>query len=207
MALEEAERFGLDLVFPWLRARLDHVKRAGSRRYIYPVPDELQLLVHTRRRTAAGRRELSRLLDEIEKPSTNGMYRFALDEVIVWLGSDSALVTERVERWAKGPVRQRRLALSFLSSSSWTVFTRRARLLLDARPNDPELRRALIYAREPLSFIGDRQPYYGARADDYRRWMRSKDARLRELGREAAAHYDQLADEAAEYDRRERERI
>lgn len=207
MALEEAERFGLDLVLPWLRARLDHVKRRADGRYIHPLPDELQPLVDTRRISAAGRRELRRLLDEVEKPSTKGMYRFGVDEAIAWLGSDGEEVTRRIAVWAKGTRHQRRLGLSFLNSGNWRVFTRRARLVLDAQPNDGEVRQALIYAREPLGFVGSREPYYRARADDYRRWIRSKDPRLREIGREAVEHYERLADEAEEYDRRERERI
>ena len=135
------------------------------------------------------------------------MYRYGVDEAITWLGSDSAEVTRRVGKWAKGSAHERRIALSFVSSGSWAVFTRRARLVLDARPNDPETRRALIYAREPLSFVGSREPYHRARAGDYRRWVRSKDPRLRELGREAVEHYERLADEAAVYDRRERDRV
>jgi hypothetical protein len=208
MALEEAERFGLDLVLPWLRARLDHVKRrANGHYYIHPLPDELHPLVYTRRTSAAGRRELRRLLDEVEKPSTKGMYRYGVDEAITWLGADSAEVTRRVAKWAKGSMSQRRLALSFLGSGNWAVFTRRARLVLNARPFDPEIRRALIYAREPMSFVGSREPYYRGRADEYRRWLHSKDSLLGEIAREAVEHYEQLADEAEDYDRRERDRI
>jgi hypothetical protein len=59
----------------------------------------------------------------------------------------------------------------------------------------------------PRSFFGSREPYYRARVNDYRRWTRSKDMRLREVGREAIAHYERLADEAEDYDRRERDRI
>jgi hypothetical protein len=207
MALKEAERFGLDLVLPWLRARLDHVKRRANGHYIHPLPDELHPLVYTRRTSAAGRRELRRLLDEVEKPSTKGMYRYGVDEAVTWLGADSAEVTRRVAKWAKGSMNERRLALSFLSSGNWAVFTRRARLVLNARPFDPEIRRALMYAREPMSFVGSREPYYRGRADDYRRWLRSKDALLREIAREAVEHYERLADEAEDYDRRERDRI
>jgi hypothetical protein len=175
--------------------------------YIYPLPDELHPLVHRRRTRAAGRRELRRLLDEVQKPSTKGIYRHGVGEAIAWLGSDSAEVTRRVAEWAKGTKRQRHLALSFLSSGNWTTFTQRARLVLDARPYDPEIRRALIYAREPLGFVGSREPYYRARANDYRRWLRSKEPRLRGLGREAVEHYERLAEEAADHHRRERERI
>lgn len=207
MALEEADRFGLDLVLPWLRARLDHVKRRANGHYIHPLPEELQPLVYTRRTSAAGKRELCRLLDEVEKSSTRGMYRYGVDEAIAWLGADSAELTRRVGRWAKGSVRQRRLALSFVSSGNWAAFTRRARLVLNARPFDTEVRRALIYAREPMSFVGSREPYFRARANEYRRWIRSKDPLLREIGSEAVEHYERLADEAEEYDRRERERI
>lgn len=94
-----------------------------------------------------------------------------------------------------------------LSSGNWAVFTPRARLVLNARPFDPEIRPALIYAREPIGFVGSREPYYRARANDYRRWVRSKDPRLRDVGRDAVEHYERLEDEAADYDRRERERI
>ncbi len=207
MALEEAERLGLDLVLPWLRARLDHVKEGAGSRYIHPLPDELQPLIYARRASAAGRRELRRLLDELEKPSTSGLYRFGVDEAIAWLGSDSAEVTRCVAKWAKGSKSQRRLALSFLGCGSWSMFTRRARLVLNARPDDPEIRRALIYAGEPRSFVGSREPYYRAHADNYRRWVRSRDPRLRVIGREAVEHYERLADEAEDYDRRKRERI
>jgi hypothetical protein len=207
MVLKQAEWFGLDLVLPWLRARLDHVKRRANGRYIHPLPEELQPLVYTRRTSAAGKRELGRLLDEVERPSTKGMYRFGVDEAIAWLGADSAELTRRVGKWAKGSANQRRLALSFLSPGNWAVFTRRARLVLDARPIDPEVRRALIFAREPMSFIGSREPYFRSRANDYRGWIRSKDPLLREVGREAVEHYEQLAEQAAEQDRRERERI
>lgn len=207
MALEEAERLGLDLVLPWLRARLEHVRERANGRYIHPLPDELQGLVYPRRATSAGRRELRRFLDEIEKPSTAGLYRLGIDEAITWLGADSAEVTRRVGKWISGSKHQRRLALSFVGSGNWRVFTRRARLVLDARPNDADVRQALIYAREPLGFVGSREPYYRARASDYRRWLRSKDPRLREAGREAVEHYERLADDARDRDRRERDRI
>jgi hypothetical protein len=128
MALQEAERFGLDLVLPWLRARLDYVKQCGSGHYVYPLPDDLRPLVYTRRAKAAGRRELRRLLDEIEKPSTKGMYWYGVNEAITWLGSDSAEVTRRVTVWTNGSKHERGLALSFLSSGNWTVFTRSSRI-------------------------------------------------------------------------------
>lgn len=146
-------------------------------------------------------------MDEVERPSTRGMYRYGVDEAIAWLGADSAELTRRVGKWAKGSANQRRLALSFLSPGNWAVFTRRARLMLNARPTDPEVRRALIFTREPMSFVGSREPYFRARANDYRRWARSKDPRLREIGREAVEHYELRANEAEQQELRERERI
>jgi hypothetical protein len=100
------------------------------------------------------------------------------------------------------------LAFAFLSSASWPVFTKRARALLDARPADPQVKEALLRARDPVSsinFMGDLEPSYRARADDYRRWMRSRDPRLREIGQAAVALYERLADEQAERERREQE--
>jgi len=40
-------------------------------------------------------------------------------------------------------------AFAFLAAASWPVFTERARALLDARPNDPQVREALLKARDP----------------------------------------------------------
>src|SRR5712691_10619577 len=39
------------------------------------------------------------------------------------------------------------------------VHATRARIVLDAHPNDQEICQALIYAREPLGFVGRREPY------------------------------------------------
>ena len=70
------------------------------------------------------------------------------------------------------------------------------------------MKEALLRARDPvssISFMGDLEPSYRARADDYRRWVRSRDPRLREIGQAAVALYQRLADEQAERERRERE--
>jgi hypothetical protein len=53
--------------------------------------------------------------------------------------------------------------------------------------------------------MGDLEPSYRARADDYRRWVRSRDPRLREIGQAAVALYERRADEQAERERREQE--
>jgi hypothetical protein len=67
-----------------------------------------------------------------------------------------------------------------------------------------------LRGRDPFSsfgFIGDLEPAYRAAADEYRRWTYSRDRRLRELGQEAVALYERLADELAAKERRERERV
>jgi hypothetical protein len=102
------------------------------------------------------------------------------------------------------------LAFAFLDSASWPVFTQRARTLLDARPGDPQVREVLLRARDPFSsggFIGSLEPSYRAHADEYRRWTRSRDPRLRELGHEAVRLYERLADEEAAKEWREREHV
>jgi hypothetical protein len=209
LTLEQIERFGLNLVIPWLRARLDYVKsQAASGRYIHPLLDELEPLLQAHRRRADAKREFRRLLDELETGAT-GMYRLAVEETVGWLGIDSGELTRRINQWAQAGEDKWELAFAFLASARWSVFTERARALLDARPDDLQVREALLKARDPLSsisFMGDLEPSYRARADEYRRWTRSRDPRLRELGQEAVALYQRLADEQAENERRERER-
>jgi hypothetical protein len=208
LTLEEAERFGLKLVIPWLRARLGYVKsQAAGGHYIHPLLDELQPLLHDRRRRADAKREFVRLLAELEA-GASGMYRVAVAETVGWLGIDSSELTRRINQWARAGEEKRELAFAFLPSASWPVFTERARALLDARPDDPRVKEALLRARDPLSstsFIGDLEPSYRARADDYRRWVRSRDPRLREIGQAAVALYQRLAHEQAERERREQE--
>ena len=208
LTLEQVERFGLNLVIPWLRARLEYVKsQAAGGHYIHPLLDELQPLLHDRRRRADAKREFVRLLDELEA-GTSGMYRLALGETVDWLGIDSGELTRRINHWARTGEDKRELAFAFLPSASWPVFTERARALLDARPGDPQVKEALLRARDPfssISFMGDLEPSYRARADDYRRWVRSRDPRLREIGQAAVLLYERLADEQAERERREQE--
>lgn len=207
LTLEELERIGIDAVMSWMKARLEYVKAQANGRYIDTLPDDIQPLLHARRGRASSRRELERLLDELEKPTTQGLFQHALEEAISWLGYDSEIVTHRVGAWAEGDDREVGLALTLVSFGNWKTFTKRARVILDARPDDSDVRNALIVARRPMSFIGSQEPYYKARADDYRRWLRSRDERLRQVGREAVSIYEGLAEEAAERERREQERI
>ena len=208
LTLEHVERFGLNLVIPWLQARLEYVKsQAASGHYIHPLLDELQPLLHARRRRVDAKRELVRLLDELEA-GTSGMYRLALEETVSWLGIDSGELTRRINQWARAGEDKQELAFAFLPSASWAVFTERARALLDARPDDPQVKEALLRARDPfstISFMGDLEPSYRACADDYLRWVRSRDSRLQRIGQAAVALYERLADEQAERERRERE--
>jgi hypothetical protein len=213
LTLEEVERFGLDLVLPWLRARLDYAKsQAASHRYIGPLPDKLQPLLHARQRRAAAKHELRRLLDELEA-GASGWYQLNLGQAVCWLGIDSSELTRRINEWVRAGEDKWTLAFAFLASASWPVFTKRAHVLLDVRPGDSQVREALLRARDPfssissVSFIGDLEQSYRACADEYRRWMRSHDPRLRELGQEAVERYEQLAGEEAAKQRREREHI
>jgi hypothetical protein len=210
LTLEVIDRFGFDLVIPWLRARLDYVKsQIGSGRYIHHLPDELQPLLYARRRQADAKREFRRLLDELEA-GAGGMYRYSLVQAVSWLGIDSNELTRRVSRWARAGEDAQSLAFAFLDSASWPVFTQRARALLDARPDDPQVREVLLRARNPFSssgFIGSLEPSYRAHADEYRHWTHSRDPRLRELGQEAVRLNERLADEEAAKERRERERV
>jgi hypothetical protein len=207
MALEEVQLLGLDLVLPWLREHLDHVRIGGAARFVQPLPDELQPHVHSRGGTAGGRRELERLLDELEKTTTTGLYRMAVEEAVSWLGSDSAAVTRRIGRWAIGGKRERQLAHRYVHSGNWRIFTSRARLLLAARPDDPDVHASLIAPRYPRVFMGSLEPHYQACANQYRRWYEHRDRRLRALGIQAVEQYERLAEEAAERERRERETI
>lgn len=208
MTLSELEQHKIDLTFDWLRARLDHVRRHHKTRYMQPLPDELGPFVRSRRRQVAAKAELECLLQELEKPSTDGMYRFGVNQAIEWLGGDSDTVTAKVADWIHGGPRMRQLALSFVHSSNWKVFTKRAQVVLDARPSDPEIRRILIGVRRyPSSWIGSMEPYLRTQADAYRQWTRSRDRRLRTLGAEAVTEYERLAQEAVAQERRNRERI
>jgi hypothetical protein len=207
--LETAERLGLDLVILWLRARLDHVKsQAGRGRYVGLLPDELRPLLHARSRRASAKRELQRLFDDLEAGAT-GTYQNNLVEAVCWLGIHSSELTRKIDEWARAGGDKRDLAFACIASASWPVFTKRARVLLDARPDDPQVKEVLLQAQEPYSsggFAGSLEREYRSRADEYRRWTRSRDRRLRELGQEAVARYERLADEQAANERRERER-
>jgi hypothetical protein len=205
LVLEELEEAGLDLVLPWVAARLKFVREAAVGRYVNTLPEEIHHLLYARRNRASSRRELTRLLDEIEKPTSTGLYRHGLEQAIAWLGADSEILTRRIATWARGGVHEVRLAHSFANYGKWRTFTKRARLLLDARPTDAGLREWLIESRHPMSFVGSREPYYRARANDYRRWIRSKDHRLRKLGEEAASLYEERADAAVQQERREQD--
>jgi hypothetical protein len=207
LLMEELHRHGIDVVIPWLRERLDYVRKRDKKTYIHPLPDDLAPLVRARRSRAAARSELARLLREIEKPATTGMYRFGVDEAITWLGGDSEVLTKKVGEWIVGAPRRRQLAYSFVNSGNWRTFTKRARLMLDARPNDEGLRRFLIESRRPGSWIGSLEPFFRSRVEEFSAWTRSKDPRVRALGFEAIAHYTREAEEAVLAERRERDRI
>jgi hypothetical protein len=207
MALDEARAFGLDLALPWLRERLEFIRQGTTARFVEPLPDELQPLVHAVRRTASGKLELEWLLDELEKPTTTGLYRMAVEEAVVWLGAESPAITRRIPKWATGSDREVQLAYQFVNSANWRVFTKRARLLLDARPEDPDVEESLIAVRHPRAFMGSQEPYFQARADEYRRWLKHRDVRLRRIAKEAIARYERIASEEAERERRERDAI
>jgi hypothetical protein len=164
------------------------------------LPDEIAQLIIPRRRTADGKRLLGELLDEVEKESTKGAYRMAVDTAVEWLGRDAAEVTKKVGEWITGTPRLRDLAVSFVISSDWRVYTKRVKIVLDARPNDNALARSLVGPRFPRSWIGNMSQYYRGEVDRYRQWTRSRDPRLRQLGLEAVAAFEELAaqEEASE---------
>jgi hypothetical protein len=138
------------------------------------------------------------------------VYRLGVEEAVRWLGIDSSELTQRINQWARAGDDKLGLAFAFLATASWPVFTERARVLLDARPNDPQVREALLWVRDPSysnGFIGDLEPSYRAAADEYRRWTRSRDPRLRKLGQEGVALYERRAHEEAAKERREQERV
>jgi len=210
LALAQVERFGLELVIPWLQARLDYVKsQAAVSHYVHPHLEELEPLLRTRRRRAAAKREFNRLLNELEA-GASGVYRLGLEDAVRLLDIDSSELTRRINQWARADDDKLGLAFAFLAAASWPVFTERACAILDARPNDPQVREALLKARDPFYSFGvirDLESSYHDRADEYRRWTRSRHPRLRKLGQEAIALYERLAHEEAAKERRERERV
>lgn len=205
--LEEAEVLGLDLVLPWVRTRLEFLRSRQDEDYIVPLPDEVRGMVQMRRKSATARRELVRLMAELGAHPDNWRYRSGLTDAITWLGDDSPTLTRQVAWWATGEEAEIQLALTFAVSSQWTVFTKRAKALLDALPGDIRVHQVLIRGREPMSFIGSREPYYRGVAEQYRQWVSSTDRRLRAIGEEAVALYEARADEAANEDRQRQERI
>jgi hypothetical protein len=200
MTMQELEQHKIDVVFNWVRARLAYLRSGKSNVWFQPLPDEIAQLIIPRRRTAEGKRLLSELLAEVEKESTKGAYRMAVDTAIEWLGRDSAEVTKKVGEWITGTPRLRDLAVSFVMSSDWRVYTKRVKVVIDARPNDRELAKSLVGPRFPRSWIGNMSKYYNGQADRYRQWTRSRDPRLRQLGLEAVAGFEELAaqEEASE---------
>ena len=210
LALAQVERVGLELVIPWLQARLDYVRsQAAADHYVHPNLEELEPLLRACRRRAAAKRELNRLLDELEA-GASGLYRLGVEQTVGWLGIDSGELTRRIDQWSRAGDDKLGLAFAFLAAASWPVFTERVCAILDARPNDPQVREALLKARDPFysfGFIRDLESSYHDRADEYRRWTRSRDPRLRKLGQEAVALYERLAREEAANERRERERV
>jgi hypothetical protein len=210
LALAQVERFGLELVISWLQARLDYVKsQAAASHYVHPHLEELEPLLRTRRRRATAKCELNRLLDELEA-GASGVYRLGLEGAVRLLDIDSSELTRRINQWARADDDKFGLAFAFLAATSWPVFTERACAILDARPNDPQVREALSKARDPFysfGFTRDLESSYHDRADEYRRWTRSRDPRLRKLGQEAIALYERRAYEEAVKERREREGV
>jgi hypothetical protein len=205
MSLQELDEYGIDLALSWLRARLDHLREHATTAYMSTLPDELAPFVRAKRRTKEGRAELDALLTEITLPAAKGMYRLALEQAVRWLGEDSAALTAKIGEWIRGDKQKRQLALSFVKTADWKLFTTRAKLVLDARPNDADIRRFLIEVRSyPSSWSGSLEPYYESQSAAYEGWTRSRDHRLRLLGAEAMKKFAQYAAEekAREHDLR-----
>jgi hypothetical protein len=203
MTLRELEQHRLDVAIDWLLARLEFIKEEeGKRGYLRAPPEEIAPFVVTRRNSAAGKRALTEFLDEVSEESSAGMYRIALDEAIGWLGRDSEIVTNKVREWIAGPPRLRELAVSFVMTSDWRVYTKRVKIVLDARPQDHQLARSLVGPRFPRSWVGNLDRFYLGQANAYRQWTRSRDPRLKKLGAEAVAEFERLAAEEAENERR-----
>jgi hypothetical protein len=207
MTMQELDQHKIDVAFDWLRARLEYLKSGKSKAWFEPLPDEIAQLIVPRRHTAKGKRLLGELLAEVEKKSTKGAYRMAIDTAIEWLGRDSTAVTKKVGEWITGTPRLRDLAVSFVMSGDWRVYTKRVKIVLDARPNDHELTRSLLGPRFPRSWIGNLSKYYSGQADQYRQWTRSRDPRLRQLGLEAVASFEELAAQEEANEQRMRDRF
>jgi hypothetical protein len=134
MAMKEVEQHKIGVAFDWLRARLASLKRGRGNVGLQPLPDDIAQFIIPRRQTAEGKRLLAELLTEVEKGSTKGAYRMALDTAIEWLGRDSEQVTNKVREWIAGAPRLRDLAVPFVMTSNWRVYTKRVKIILDARP-------------------------------------------------------------------------
>jgi hypothetical protein len=87
----------------------------------------------------------------------------------------------------------------------WDLFTERARQLLQAAPHDPHLRASIIGARRPLSFWGSGEVQYRAEAEQFATWLEADDALIVATGRQAVDQYNNLADQAAHDEERDRQ--
>lgn len=157
------------------------------------------------RRDALGSKDgLVRLFALYEDDDLPWLARHAAEQAIDWLAGDTPVLTAQMMRWSSQGGEGLSRATTFLARTrGWDLFTERARVLLRAQPHNPRLQATIIDARRPMEFMGSREPYYRAEAEQFGNWLKADDPLLVAVGREAIDEYTKLADEAAIEDERE----
>jgi hypothetical protein len=203
--LEHASTLGLELVGEWVSRRIEYLRRHGGRGvYLGDLPDELGPMMRARRDTLGSKDGLVRLFALYEDDDLPWLARHAAEQAIDWLAGDTSVLTAQMMKWSsQGEEGLSRATTLLARTRGWDLFTERARLLLRAHPHDPRLHATIIDARRPMEFMGSREPYYRAEAEQFGKWLEADDPLLVAIGREAIDQYTKLADEAAIDDERE----
>lgn len=195
-------KLGTDVLWEWVWERIDRIRGrdATERLGLHgEIPDEVLGLASSRVGDRSAQEQLERALDEVE---TTGDW--LVERVLIGLiralddGSDAVL--SRLARWASGgPQDQHRMREVLASPCSWELFKTRAAVVVTANPDEDTVN-AVVWAREPMSFVGSRAPYYEAVKQEFAAWRDDPDGNLVRVAVAAEKYFDTRISEARDHE-------
>ncbi|MBS1862258.1 MAG: hypothetical protein JSS68_11170 [Actinobacteria bacterium] len=190
--LENTEKLGFGLVWPWIWRRLDQIAAADVQRGLADaLPEQVIALAG---QTTDGS-EVAEVVRRLEKTT---LADWQLEKALIRLAviGDDGTLADRLADWAAAADPSRRRIYRLLEAPmDWERLETYATAVLAVDPTR-EMMETLVAAREPGSYIGSRVPLYENLGNRFAEWSSSDDPNLVRLSEFARRRLDERIAEA-----------